>query len=111
MSQDIDTAIERVFERLESAEDFVRQVGRPALDHLLDVLFADAQIDLETRSVTLEFRLPKWAIDAPHRVCREYSNVHIAKPEAQRINGSKDGFLLRRIKVVWIENSYVGYAA
>ena len=108
---DVNTAVDRVIAELLQAEGLVRTLGRPMLNRLLDVLLTKAEVDMASRYLELEFRLPHWALEAPERVCRGYSNAHRAGPKAHPFTASETGFLLYRGRFAWTQHGIVGILA
>ena len=109
--RDIDTAVDQALAELASAEDFVRTFGRPALDRLLDVLLSKAEVDMASRYLEIEFRLPLWALEAPERMCRGFSHAHRAAPKAYPLTVAQTGFLLYRGRFVCTKDGIVGLLA
>ncbi len=108
---DVDTAVDRGIKELLQAESLVRTLGRPMLNRLLDVLLTKAEVDMASRYLELEFRLPHWALEAPERECRGYSHAHMDAPKAHRLTAPEAGFLLYRSRVAWTRDGIVGALA
>ena len=109
--KDVNQSVDKALAELANAEDFVRAFGRPALDRLLDVLLTKAEVDMASRYVEIEFRLPLWALEAPERICRGFSHAHRAVPKAYPLTVAETGLLLYRGRFVWTKDGIVGLLA
>lgn len=109
--KDVDRAVDTALAELGNAEDFVRAFGRPALDHLLDVLLAKAEVDMASRYVEIEFRLPLWALEMPERLCLGCNHVQRVEPKAYALRGSETGLLLYRGRFALTKDGLVGILA
>lgn len=89
---DLDRAVDHIIQTLTDSEDWVRQHRMLAVKQLLDLLLARCEVDLETRLVQIEFRLPKWALESPERICLTTTRDYTGWREAD----SQDSILLRR---------------
>jgi response regulator RpfG family c-di-GMP phosphodiesterase len=101
----VERTVESLVELLRATPETLRTLPMAMLRRTLDLLLAKATVDLETRAVELEFRLPKWAIENPQALKEALglkdTSVHEYAPEAQR----QQGVLLMKFRVAWLGDS------
>jgi hypothetical protein len=107
--QRVERTVEALVEQLRATPETLRTLPMQSLLRVLEVLLAKAQVDLETRAVELEFRIPKWAVENPQTFQEALglkgNSGHGYAPEAQRA----ECIPLMTFRVFWLGDGYVGY--
>jgi hypothetical protein len=104
--KEIDRRVETVLGAVGDSVDLMRHLGRSVLERLLDLLLGKAVVDLNSRTVELEFRLPTWALESPESVSLALCHDSMTSREAD------GGMLLIRYRAFWINSDgimYIGY--
>lgn len=105
---DVEQLVDSVIGQLQSSDDLVETLGIGGINRLLDLLLTKAEVDLVTRQVEIEFRLPPSVLkgDADLRLVPDVA----CNPWRQAY--TDDGILLMRYKAFWLPKfGYIGCAA
>ena len=77
--EDVETIVASVLRQLEEIVANLHDLPPLALRRVLTLLVAKLEVDLETKSVAMELRLPQWAItaaDAIKKACASTTDLH-----------------------------------
>jgi hypothetical protein len=107
----IGPTVDTVVNELGKSADALRTLSAVTIRRMLQLLIRKGVVDLESRSVEIEFSLPKWAFEQPEALkkalCPEDISARKCILEAQ----TEDSIPLVRFRVYWLGNrqGYVGY--
>ena len=74
----------------------------PSIRRLLEAVVHHAVVDLETRSVEIEIRLPSWLLDTSEPMCLDTAFACKTDIETHHENGVS----LMKMRLLWLKRSY-----
>jgi len=105
--KDVDFATDAVIQRIVQFGETMDELPVPATRRLLEAVVHRAVVDLETRNVELELRLPSWLMEGSKPMCLDTTFACQTDIEAHRENEVR----LMKMQIRWLSScrDFVGY--
>lgn len=100
--KEIDAAADAVVDRIVTLAESMDDLPAVSLRRLLEIVVHRAVVDLETRGVELELRLPSWLMDASKPMCLDTAFACKTDIETHHENSVS----LMKMRLLWLRRSY-----
>jgi hypothetical protein len=105
-TSDAATVVKSVLDRLSKISESLHDLPKPALRRLIASFVGRAVVDLETKEVELELRLPEWALQGNDAMCLDDKFACKYDNEAHRFSGA----IVLKPRLLWLKKELVYYA-
>ncbi|MCH7994440.1 MAG: recombinase family protein, partial [Planctomycetes bacterium] len=100
--EDVETATDAILDRITTFAKSMDDLPAVAVRRLLEAVVHRAVVDLETRSVEIELRLPAWLMDGSKPMCLDTAFACKTDIETHHENGVS----LMKMRLLWLRRSY-----
>lgn len=104
--QRVERTAEALMAHLNNLTLRLREMPIPALRRVLEVLLKNAEVDLDTRAVTFELALPRWAVEQPKLL---EAALFLEGTSGRKCNPKEQTISLMKFRVFWLGDMYFGY--